>query len=529
MVANDADLCIRNARLRGGGGALVNVAVAEGRIVGVGEGVAWTARDEIDAEGGLVTESFVNPHLHLCKVWTLPLMSEAALAAYHGADMGKAMAAIDLASAIKANYAAPWIERNARRAVALAALHGVLHIRAFADVDGKARLEGVKALIAVREAFRGVVDIQVVAFAQDGLVKEPGADRLMGEAMALGADVVGGIPWIEFTDDDARKHIAFCFDLAARHDADVSMLLDDAGDPGLRTLEMMATETLRRGWSGRALAHHCRAMALYPTPYLQRLSGVLRQAQISVVSDPHTGPLHARVKELLGEEINVCLGQDDISDAYYPFGRNNMLEVAFLASHLLWMTGREDIERLYDMVTVAAAKAMNVRDHGLAVGANANLVVLGQPDVVEVLRFHAPPRCVVSHGRRVDLARMQELARAADVAAGEGPRQATSEGAPLRPQPIAGAENPPQHRQAYGDEGRGEGEAADDADIAAAIEAPAETADQIDDRIEQADRAPERRQHVDRVERAAEEGERRHDQRRKDVQLLEASWPRCRR
>ena len=195
----------------------------------------------------------------------------------------------------------------------MAALHGVLHIRAFADVDSKARLEGVKALIAVREEFRGVVDIQVVAFAQDGVVKEPGADRLMEEAMALGADIVGGIPRIEFTDGDAGEHIAFCFDLAAKHDADVSMLLDDAGDPSLRTLEMVATETLRRGWSGRALAHHCRAMALYPVPYLQRLSSVLRKAQISVVSDPHTGPLHARVKDLLDEEINVCLGQDDIS------------------------------------------------------------------------------------------------------------------------------------------------------------------------------------------------------------------------
>ena len=359
------------------------------------------------------------------------MMNEAALAAYHGADMGKALGAINLASAIKAKYDAAWIAPNARRAAALAALHGVLHIRAFADVDSKARLEGVKALIAVREEFRGVVDIQVVAFAQDGVVKEPGADRLMEEAMALGADIVGGVPRIEFTDDDAREHIAFCFDLAAKHDADVSMLLDDAGDPSLRTLEMVATETLRRGWSGRALAHHCRAMALYPALYLQRLSRVLRKAQISVVSDPPTGPLHARVKDLLDEGINVCLGQDDISDAYYPFGRNNMLEVAFLAAHLLWMTGRDDIERLYDMATVAGAEAMNVPNHALAVGADANLVVLGEPDVVEALRFHAAPRHVVSHGRRVDLARMQELARAAGRAAGSREPQMTNRaGAP---------------------------------------------------------------------------------------------------
>ena len=420
MALDTVDLCIRNARLRHTGDELLDIAVTDGCIADIGQNLSVLAQDQFDAEGSLVTESFVNPHLHLCKVWTLPMMNEAALSAYHGTDMGKALAAIDLASSVKAIYDAAWITRNARRAIALAALHGNLHIRAFADVDSKARLEGVKALIAVREEFRGIVDLQVVAFAQDGIIKDPGTDRLMHEAMALGADVVGGIPWIEFSDDEAREHIAFCFDLARAHDADVSMLLDDAGDASLRTLEMMASEAIRRGWQGRALAHHCRAMALYAEPYLQRLSGTLRKAQVSVVSDPHTGPLHARVKDLLGEGINVCLGQDDISDAYYPFGRNNMLEVAFLASHLLWMTGRQDIERLYDMVTVASAKAMNIPDHALAVGANANLVVLGQPDVVEALRFHAAPSLVVSRGRRVDLTRMQALARGADEAVKDG-------------------------------------------------------------------------------------------------------------
>jgi cytosine deaminase len=410
------DLCIRRARLRHKGDELFDIAIDEGRITDIGKALAVRGKDEIDAEGSLVTESFVNPHLHLCKVWTLPMLGDGALTAYHGSDMGKALAAIDLASAVKANYDASWITRNARKAVALAALHGNLHIRALADVDSKAQLEGVKALIAVREEFRGIVDLQVVAFAQDGILKDPGTDRLMREAMALGADVVGGIPWIEFSDAEAKQHVDFCFDLAREYDADVTMLLDDAGDASLRTLEMMAAETIARGWQGRALAHHCRAMALYPEPYLQRLCGTLRRAQISIVSDPHTGPLHARVKDLLGEGINVCLGQDDISDAYYPFGRNNMQEVAFLASHLLWMTGRQEIERLYDMVTTAPAKAMNLRDFGLAVGSQANLVVLGRPDIIETLRFHTPPRHVVSQGRRVDLARMQQLADAGEAA-----------------------------------------------------------------------------------------------------------------
>jgi cytosine deaminase len=189
------------------------------------------------------------------------------------------------------------------------------------------------------------------------------------------------------------------------------MLLDDAGDAGLRTLEAMALEAIRRGWQGRALAHHCRAMCLYPLPYFHRLVGTLKRARVAVVSDPHTGPLHARVKELLDEGVLVCLGQDDISDAYYPFGRNNMQEVAFLAAHLLWMTTRAEIDRLYDMVTVDAARAINIANFGLQVGAPAHLVVLDEPDVVEALRHHAAPAHVISHGRVVDQERMKELAR----------------------------------------------------------------------------------------------------------------------
>jgi cytosine deaminase len=116
------------------------------------------------------------------------------------------------------------------------------------------------------------------------------------------------------------------------------------------------------------------------------------------------------VRELLAGGVTVCLGQDDISDAYYPFGRNNMLEVAFLASHLLWMTGGADIERLYDMVTTDAAKAMNVGEFGLVVGKPAHLVVLGAPDVIEALRWHAPPAHVISHGRLLDAAVLRRQA-----------------------------------------------------------------------------------------------------------------------
>jgi cytosine deaminase len=284
--------------------------------------------------------------------------------------MRAARSAIELAARVKAKYDERWIIDNVRRALSLAALYGTTHVRALADVDSKARLEGVKALLRAREEFRGVVEVQVVAFAQDGLAREPGAAELMREAMALGADVVGGIPWIE---DDKAAHIDFCFDLAREFGRDVSMLVDDAGNRELRTLEAMAAEAVRRGWQGRALAHHARAMALYSNSEVERTAAMMASARMSLVTDPHTGPLHARVKELLAAGVNVCLGQDDISDSYYPFGRNNMLEVAFLAAHLLWMTTRPEMETLYDMITTRAAEATNVKDHRLAPGAPANL------------------------------------------------------------------------------------------------------------------------------------------------------------
>ncbi len=395
------DIVIRNAKTRKLEG-LVDIGILDGKIKTIKEKVDEKGSIEIDAKGKLVTESFVNAHLHLCKVYTLMMMTEEALKDYHGEDMGKAMTAIELAAKIKERYDEKWILPNVRRALKLAALNGVTHIRAFADVDSKAKLEGIKALIKAREEFKGIVDVQVVAFPQDGVVREPGAYELVREAMKMGADVVGGIPWIEFTEEDEQEHIDKMFEIAKEFDKPVSMLVDDAGDPGLRTLEMLAIKAIKEGWEGRVLAHHARAMALYPKPYFMKLVAILKKAKMGVISDPHTGPLHARVKEMIEEGALVALGQDDISDAYYPYGRNNMLEVAFLSSHILWMTTSEDMEKLYDMITVDAAKAMGIKNFGLKEGNDAHLVILKEENVLEALRNHDEPAYVISHGKLVD-------------------------------------------------------------------------------------------------------------------------------
>ncbi|MEI3282814.1 MAG: amidohydrolase family protein [Enterocloster sp.] len=174
--------------------------------------------------------------------------------------------------------------------------------------------------------------MQVVAFPQDGVAREPGAKELIKDALDLGADVVGGIPWIEFTEEEELDHVNSMCDYAKEYNKDISMLLDDVGDAEERTLEMLCKKVIEMGWQGRATAQHCRAMELYPENYFRKLVSLLKKAQIGVVSDPHTGPLHARVKDLLKAGVPVALGQDDIADAYYPYGECNMLQVAFLAS-----------------------------------------------------------------------------------------------------------------------------------------------------------------------------------------------------
>ena len=400
---SDHALVIADATLRGREGRW-RIGVDDGRVTAVTR-QAVTGAEELDAAGGLVTESFVNAHLHLDKVHTLDRVvskvGDAALTAYTAGDMASALTSIELASAVKADYDRSWIEPNARRALTEAVRHGVRHVLAFADVDSKARLEGAIPLLALREELRGVVDLQVVAFPQDGLLRDPGAEELVREAVELGADVVGGIPWIEHTDADAREHVRRMCELAAAQGRRVAMLVDDAGDASLRTTEMLATAMLEHGLVGRGVANHARALGLYARPSLERLAGLARRAGLGFVSDPHTGSLHLPVRELTALGLPVALGQDDIEDAYYPFGRHSMLEVAFLAAHALGAFDQPGLDLVYDAVTTTAATVIGIEGHRLEEGGRADLVVHGHGTVREVLAHHAAPVHVVASGRVV--------------------------------------------------------------------------------------------------------------------------------
>jgi cytosine deaminase len=390
------DLVIRNARLRTR--RVCDIAISGGRVEEISEKISPGSSKEIDAHGNLVTETFVIAHLHLDKVMTGSLAEEATLSQYHGSSMAGAMSAIEMASKVKEHYRESEILERVRKVLVDAEFYGVSHIRAFADVDTKAKLTGVQALLKIKEEFKDRIGIQVVAFPQDGIIREPGAEELLYKSMESGADLVGGIPWIEYTDEDSRRHVDIAFEIAKKFNADIAMLTDDAGDPELRTTEYLASSAIRNGWVGRVTACHARATSLYNEVHHRKLCALLKKGQVGVVSDPHTGPLHVRVKDLLNAGVTVALAQDDVYDAYYTYGRCNMLEVAFLGSHLLWMMMPQDRELLYDMITVNPARIMRIQEYGLEAGKTADLVVLNAVDLREALVYHCEPLYVIRNG-----------------------------------------------------------------------------------------------------------------------------------
>ena len=393
------DILVRNARLRSG--ATVDIAIAEGRYAAIAEGIEEGAARELDAGGNLVSESFVIGQLHLDKVLTGDWMDRSAREQYFEGGMGGAMTAIEFAAAVKRRYREDEVLARIDRALEYAALAGVTHIRAFIDVDSKAGLKGMKAALRAREKWRDRLDLQVIAFPQDGLPREPGAEELLYESMELGADLVGGIPWIEFTETDARRHVDIVFDIAEKYDKDVTMLLDDAGDAELRTSEYTATEAVRRGWVGRVVGCHMRASALYNEVYHRKWVELLKRAEMGIVTNPHTGPLHERVNDLARAGIVIGLGGESVNDAYYPYGRCNMLEAAFVSSHTLWAMDAADQELLYDMITVNPARLLRLSGHSIDTGNEANMVVLHGDSLRAAYTHHREPRYVIYRGRLI--------------------------------------------------------------------------------------------------------------------------------
>ncbi len=360
----------------------------------------WDGSDgEINGDGMLLTESFVVPHVHIDKVETGPLVEKATMNVY---QLGTgARDAIKAAAEVKKGYDEDKIYARIKQRMLEALEYGVTHVRGFVDVDTAAGLKGFAGAARVREEIKEFMQLQVVAFPQQGLIMDPGAIELVEDAVKKGADVVGGIPWIEENENDQREHIKQVLEIARKYSRPAAFLVDDAPNPNLKTLEMLADEALEMDMQGKVEACHARALQLYDENNLNRVLSKVKRAGISLVTNPHTGAYHLPVEKALAYGINVSLGQDDCNDAYYPYGRCNMLEVGFLATHLLWSMDEAGRGSIFDMITMKAAKSIGIENHEVKEGSRADLVILNAPNIREALRYHRKPRFVLYGGRPV--------------------------------------------------------------------------------------------------------------------------------
>jgi cytosine deaminase len=399
------DIVIRNAALRGLKG-MADIAIKDGLIASVQSNLPEEGRQEIDAAGSLVLPGLFNLHFHADKCLLGEVMRPNV--------SGTLPEAIEITNDFKRKYDPAEVAARAIRALEAGVKNGTSFFRLFSDVGTIGGLRAARGLLLAREKFGRYCDIQVVAFPQEGIARDPGAAELLDEAIKEGCDIVGGLPWYEYTDADARDHIDICFEIAKRYDRDIHMLVDDTDDANSRSLEYLALKTMREQWQGRVTASHCGAMAGYNDVYAAKVVDMVATAGITISCNAHINLVCSarldreprrrgivRVKELLARGVNLVTSQDDVNDPYYPFGKPDPLECASMIAHVAQLTLPHELEQVMDMVTVNSARAARVKGYGVAAGNTADLVVVGAPSVHEALRTQPLRRHVIKNGTEV--------------------------------------------------------------------------------------------------------------------------------
>jgi cytosine/creatinine deaminase len=398
------DLIIRHARAAGFDRP-VDIAVRGERIARLAPALAERGAVEVDAEGRLVTPALVEPHLHLDAVLTEGEPR-------HNVS-GSLFEGIEIWGERVKSLTAADIERRADRALRWLLAHGVTFLRAHVDVCDP-KLTAVRALLGVREAWRGVIDIQLVAFPQQGIYSFPDGEKLMVEALELGVDVVGGIPHYEWTREYGERDVKTALALAARYGRPADLHCDETDDEQSRFLEVLAAETIRLGLQGRVTASHTTAMHSYGNAYAYRVIRLAQRAGLHFVTNPldnsvlqgrfDSYPIRrgfTRVKELLAAGVNVAIGHDSIMDPWYPLGVGDPVQACFVMVHYGHLSGHDELARMLDFVTTRAARVLGLEGYGVVEGARADLVVFDAPTQVDAVRTLAPRTAVVSRGRLV--------------------------------------------------------------------------------------------------------------------------------
>ena len=398
------DLIIRNANLVDGR-TQIDIAIAGGRIVDVGARLQAQAAREIDAGGDLVSAPFVDAHFHMDATlsYGLPRVNQS----------GTLLEGIALWGELKPELTQDALIERALQYCDWAVARGLLAIRSHVDICDD-RLLAVEALLEVRRRVAPYLDLQLVAFPQDGVLRSPSAFANLRRAVAMGVEVVGGIPHFERTMAQGAESVRLLCEFAAEKGLRVDMHCDESDDPLSRHIETLASETQRLGLAGRVAGSHLTSMHSMDNYYVSKLLPLMREAGVAAIANPlinitlqgrhDTYPKRrgmTRVPELLAAGVEVAFGHDCVMDPWYSLGSGDMLEVAHMGLHVAQMTGQEAMHQCFLAVTEAPARILGLDGYGIAPGCHADLVLLDARSTVEAIRLRAARRLVLRRGEVV--------------------------------------------------------------------------------------------------------------------------------
>ncbi|MEM9583594.1 MAG: amidohydrolase family protein [Pseudomonadota bacterium] len=395
------DLLIKNATLTTGQTGM-DVACKGGTIAAVEAGISAEAGEVIDADGNLLSPPFVDPHFHMDATLSLgtPRMNVS----------GTLLEGIALWGELKPIQSVDDIVARALRYCDLAAAKGIGAIRSHVDTCDDA-LTGVQALLQVRETVKDYIDLQLVAFPQDGVLRDPTAMQNTLRALDMGVDVVGGIPHFERSMADGAESVRLLCELATERGLMVDMHCDESDDPLSRHIETLAFETRRLGLEGRVAGSHLTSMHSMDNYYVSKLIPLIAEAGVHAIPNPLINIMlqgrhdsypkrrgQTRVRELRDAGITVGFGSDCVMDPWYSLGKADMLDVAFMGLHVGQLSSREDMAWCFDAVTETSARIMGLDGYGIAKGCAANLVLLQAKDKIEAIRLRAQRLAVIRKG-----------------------------------------------------------------------------------------------------------------------------------
>ena len=399
-------MLFQNARIENAA-ALCDIRVRDGKFETIAPDlIPLEGEETVDLGGKLVLPPFIESHVHLdtCLTAGDPVWNMS----------GTLFEGIECWAKRKDKLSREDIRQRVHKAVRLYAKNGVQHIRSHVDVTDP-KLTAMETMLELREELRDVMDIQIVAFPQEGILSYPNGKELLTEAVKMGADCVGAIPHYEFTREYSVESLNFALNLAAEYDRLVDVHCDEIDDEASRGLETVAARALELGLYDKVTASHTTAMHSYNNAYVLRLMRLLKMSRINFVSNPlvnthlqgriDTYPRRrgvTRVKELTAEGLNVSFGHDDIFDPWYPMGSGSLRDVVFLGLHVCQMMGYEDIQNAYRFITHHAAKTLHLGEsYGIAEGKAASFIVLDAEDYYKALVNDAPVLLSYKAGKKL--------------------------------------------------------------------------------------------------------------------------------